>query len=629
MSDIDREDPIVEARRALEQKDILAAIEACERVLAIDPQSLDGLFLLGLAGSATDPIRGLKVLEVAHEVHPNCREVVLMLARLNATLGRLADATYFAKLSLTLDEDRLLTALLPADVRDPSTTLANANVSRHFVDASIRFELRDYAAVVPLSEAALMVAPHDPARFNLLGRALVKLGLFDRGIAALRAAIHLAPGNASYRADLAEALILTGAFDDGRALLANATEDGDAELAARLPHLARLDPRATGDSLRQDTARWNERFAGAPEEVARQERPRHGGKVNVAYLINQDAIDQWLPAIESLLAGHNKSRFNIHVLQQYSHDEQATVRLRKHATSWREIHNVDDETLAFMLEQLGLDILVDLCGFSPNNRRPLLTRHIVPYQLGWLAYGPETREGAVDYVISDTVGEELFGDDRLVVTHGGMLRHSTVPATAEASLPAARNGYVTFGAEALPHRVIPSVPLWSRVLCALPDSVLLLGSKDGIDENVATQLAERFANYGLANRVRFQETKGRPTGFSDFLSEIDVLLDSHPVNGGLSTCIALREGVPVVSHLGNTSMGTIGASILTTAGHPEWIARDAAEFAAIAAELVADIDGLAETRKRLREQIPQSTLADGASLAASLEATFDGLLAQR
>lgn len=78
-------------------------------------------------------------------------------------------------------------------------------------------------------------------------------------------------------------------------------------------------------------------------------------------------------------------------------------------------------------------------------------------------------------------------------------------------------------------------------------------------------------------------------------------------------------GVPVVSLAGDRHAARVGASLLTRAGHPEWIARDRDAFVAIAAGLAADRAVLARTRAGLRAQVAASPLADCAGFARSFE----------
>lgn len=624
------QDALSRVQDNMRKGDLLATIEGCEELLATTPDHLTALHFLGMTSMlAGDTPRALNLYQRAHDLHPASQEVVLMLAAISAILGRLSDTVYFAKLALTLEPDPELAPWVPLEYRDPHTALQRVSLPRYVVDGSIEYQLGHYDETVRLTTMAIEVDKNDHAAFDLMGRALLRQGLVERAIAAMHAAIHMAPDNAEYRANLGEALIAKGAHGEGRALLAAAAADlpDSSELACRVVQAARRDPAATPASLEAAAAAWERVFATTPRTTPAAPGNRRPA---VGYLINQDAVDNWLPVIEAVLSTHNQQRVDVHVFQQYPHDEKATVRLRRHCMSWRETFNIDDDTFAFMLRQLQLDVLVDLCGFTPGNRRAMLARGVARNQVAWLNESVETLGGVLDYAIGDETCETLAEGARLIVVPGGWMRYrgQALPVT-EAEGPAARNGgAVTFGAVADLEGAAQAVPLWAEVLRRVPQSRLLLGNARGLDPWAAERFLELFAHWGLSTRIDLQTEDSTAVTADAFLSQVDVLLDSPLRNGTQSTADALREGVPVVTLAGATTPTRLGASLLTAAGHPEWVAADAGSYAAIAAGLALDPATLATTRAALRDGYAASALTDGAALAAALEATYLGL-AQR
>jgi predicted O-linked N-acetylglucosamine transferase (SPINDLY family) len=81
-------------------------------------------------------------------------------------------------------------------------------------------------------------------------------------------------------------------------------------------------------------------------------------------------------------------------------------------------------------------------------------------------------------------------------------------------------------------------------------------------------------------------------------------------------------GVPVVTLRGRTAVGRGGASVLTSAGLSELIARTPAEYVAIAVALGRDLDRLAALRAGLRGRMLRSPLVDGKQYAADVEAAW-------
>ena len=82
-------------------------------------------------------------------------------------------------------------------------------------------------------------------------------------------------------------------------------------------------------------------------------------------------------------------------------------------------------------------------------------------------------------------------------------------------------------------------------------------------------------------------------------------------------------GVPVVSLRGRTHTSRMGHSILTAAGKPEWVTRDADCFVAKAVELAQDLDLRRQWRSQARSWLQASELFDAIGMARSFEAAVD------
>jgi len=98
------------------------------------------------------------------------------------------------------------------------------------------------------------------------------------------------------------------------------------------------------------------------------------------------------------------------------------------------------------------------------------------------------------------------------------------------------------------------------------------------------------------------------------------LLDPTPYNGGTTTCHALFMGTPVVTLTGGRFSARMGASCLTAAGRPEWIAASAEDYVEIAKGLAADRAALHQTRMSLALAVRTSPLGDIERYARSFAA---------
>ncbi|NVZ11800.1 tetratricopeptide repeat protein, partial [Allochromatium humboldtianum] len=101
-------------------------------------------------------------------------------------------------------------------------------------------------------------------------------------------------------------------------------------------------------------------------------------------------------------------------------------------------------------------------------------------------------------------------------------------------------------------------------------------------------------------------------------AEVDILLDTFPYPGGTTTCEALWMGVPTITLAGDTLLARQGASLLTAAGLPDWVAHSEDEYVGKAITFAQNPASLAVLRAGLRERVARSPLFDAPRFASHL-----------
>ena len=109
------------------------------------------------------------------------------------------------------------------------------------------------------------------------------------------------------------------------------------------------------------------------------------------------------------------------------------------------------------------------------------------------------------------------------------------------------------------------------------------------------------------------------TAYLTWLTQIDLVLDSFPGNGGLSLLDPLWMGVPVVTLAGAWAAARQGAAVLHALGLEQWVADSQEMFCAKAVALASNADVLAAHRRTLRARIMGSPLVDGQRVAHQIE----------
>jgi predicted O-linked N-acetylglucosamine transferase (SPINDLY family) len=297
------------------------------------------------------------------------------------------------------------------------------------------------------------------------------------------------------------------------------------------------------------------------------------------------------------------------------------------ADHWREVRPLDDEALASVIRDDGIDILVDLTMHMAGGRPLLFARRPAPVQIAWLAYPGTTGMRAIDYRLTDArldpPGFDSHYSERSIRLPDSFWCYDPLTDQPQVNaLPALERGYVTFGCLNNPCKLThATLQLWGGVMRAVPDSRLCLLAAEG----PRTRLLQRLAAQGIdAVRVDFVPYRKRAEYLRSY-HDIDIGLDTFPYNGHTTSLDSLWMGVPTVTRVGETCVGRGGLSQLFQLGLLELAAESDLRFIAAATALAADLSRLADMRAGLRQRLERSPLMDAARFARGIETVYRGL----
>ena len=275
-----------------------------------------------------------------------------------------------------------------------------------------------------------------------------------------------------------------------------------------------------------------------------------------------------------------------------------------------------------------IDVLVELSGHTGANRLTALASKPAPVIVSAIGYPNTTGLPAVDWRVVDSItdppGAEAFCTERLLRLDPCFLCYRPPDLDVEPAMPAADP--VTFGSFNNSAKIgAECTALWARVLQAVPGSRLLVKTQTLADPAVQQAIRRRLAEGGIdEDRVELIAQASTRAEHLALYGRVHVALDSVPYNGTTTTCEALWMGVPVVALLGDRHASRVSASLLSAAGHPEWVAEDAEGVVRIAAALAGDTPHLAAIRSSLRDELRASPLLDSKAYAQRFHAAIRG-----
>lgn len=474
---------------------------------------------------------------------------------------------------------------------EPDSPEANNNLGHALW---MRGELDE--ALGPLSHA-LKVSPHFPEALNNLGMAYLRKGSVALAIRCFQESLRLNPNSGLVHENLLMALNYSPSADPGDVLA--------------------------------EHRRWASRHEANAPRFPTAVDPDPDRRLRIGYVSPNFSQHMVASFVEPILAHHDLSQVEVIAYAEEVVRDATTERLRSMTHGWRATNGLTDHQVAKCVWDDRVDILVDLAGHTGYNRLGAFAYKPAPIQVTYLGYPNTTGLSTIDYRLTDAVadppGEPAWYSETLYRLPGCFCCYRPWPDAPPVSpLPAARNGYVTFGSLHDLAKLNEGVfDLWRSVLINAPGSRMLVfrhtlrgQTVDDVKRWIAGE------SWGIAeDRVEFRHEPGE-RGFLGVYDDVDILLDCLPWSGHVTTCEALWQGVPVLTLRGDRHAGRLSTTVLATLGMNDWIADTAERFRLAAFRRANDKATLMELRSSLRERIRLSPLCDAASFTQKLEAAF-------
>ncbi|NOX09509.1 MAG: tetratricopeptide repeat protein [Gammaproteobacteria bacterium] len=363
--------------------------------------------------------------------------------------------------------------------------------------------------------------------------------------------------------------------------------------------------------------------------AARPIKKEPGERLRVGYMSGDFCMHPVSYFLEPLLAGHDKTGFEIfcYANMYESQADKVTARLRDLSEHWRFVRDKDDAELVRLIQQDGIDILIDLAGHTRGNRLKVFTWRPAAIQAMYLGYCASSGLQAMDYWITDEVLHPADTAELATETIIRLPRCSFCyqpPQEADITVSRIDDGKgIVFASYSHFSKLLPAViALWSKILTQVAGSRLMIMDKYMADKGTRKVLIDQFKSYGIGDDRLIIKSHLSYIDYYKSYAEIDIVLDPFPRTGGTTTADALWMGVPVVTLAGARYVERISASKLHALALDDLVADDCGQYLDIAVRLAGDEGYRQDLRKGLRQRMMQSQLCDSRGLASGMEIVY-------
>lgn len=356
---------------------------------------------------------------------------------------------------------------------------------------------------------------------------------------------------------------------------------------------------------------------------------KESGPLRIGYLssdLREHAVGYLMTEVFGL---HDRGRVEVYA---YYCGPEAKDSLHEHfkatADHWTSISDLDDAAAARRIAEDGIQILVDLNGYTREARLKLVALRPAPIIVNWLGF-PGTMASpyhhyliADDWIIPET--HELYYSEKVLRLPCYQPNNRTRsvsprrPTRGEAGLPESGMVYCCFNGTHKINRF--TFDRWLTILARVPGSVLwLLGGTEATNK----RLREYAAGQGIAEeRLVFADKAANPAHLARY-ELADLFLDTTPYGAHTTASDALYMGVPVLTLSGRSFASRVCGSLVRSAGTPELVCATAEEYLQRAIAYGNDPASLAPLRERLRAGRDSCVLLDMPLLARELEGLYE------
>jgi len=524
---------------------------------------------------------------------------------------------------------------------------------------------------IALHERAIAAAPERAGAYNDLGALYQLRGRVEPALACFERACELAPALGEAHFNRGKLLEDLGRNEEARTSYERAREHAPqlrAEIACHLAVVARRlcdwqdETERTTDLVRQveallaaddarglpaltlqglsipgplrlrvarHLARGLERQTGAARaRCAFRHAPRgESPRLRIGYVSPDFRTHAVGTLIHDLFRHHDRNAVAVHAYSLVDLDDPFQRRVRAGVDVFADVSRETPEAIARRIHADGIDVLVDLAGYTTYSRSAIFALRPAPVQVHWLGYLDTQGADCLPYVLADDVviPEEQGPDwsETVVALPRGFACVSPLPIAeppTRASVGLPDDAFVFCCMNNLHKLDAPNFDVWMRILSRVPDSVLWLHDEGA--ERARANLTRAAVARGVdPARLRFAARAPLPQYLARYRIA-DLFLDTFAYNGGATAAGALRAGLPVLTLPGDRFLRRMGASLCRSAGIPEAVCADARGYEENAVAWATRPEELARVRARLAEGHRSAPLFDLPGFARQLEAAF-------
>lgn len=357
---------------------------------------------------------------------------------------------------------------------------------------------------------------------------------------------------------------------------------------------------------------------------------KHPGRIRIAYISPDFRTHPTAFLSRRLYALHNRKYFEVYVYSLHPGDGSSLrIDIEQGCDIFRELSGMADHTVSDIIFRDGIDILVDLAGYTMHARPEILAMRPAPLQLCYLGFPHSTGAEFIDYFVADPIvispATEKYFSEKIAYLPDSYFLFDNLKYIPQLNFTRKKHGLpegvMIFCCHNSIYKITPDVfDSWMRILQGAPGSVLWLFSN-----NIE-------ARNNLHSEAKIRGISTDRLIFADFVpSDIhlaryrlaDLFLDTYHCNAHTTAAEALWTGLPVLTCMGKKMASRVASSLLTAIGLHEMITNTPEQYEEKAIYLATHPEELARIRTLLEHNRLTTPLFNTEQQVKNIEAVYE------
>ena len=329
-------------------------------------------------------------------------------------------------------------------------------------------------------------------------------------------------------------------------------------------------------------------------------------KIKIGYFGAEFYNHPVLQLTKDIFKNHNKLKFEIYGFYHGRIKDKLHYEIQKFFKKFFDISKKTDDEVLDICHKVGLDIAVNLTGYTADSRNEIYQKRIAPVQISFVGYSGSMGVDFIDYIIADKclIPKEKFKyytEKVIYMPDSFFPNQSKIKISSKnftkKNLNLPQNNFI-FGSFNNSYKITPKIfRTWMKILNRTSNSVLwLLNNNDKATEN----LIKTSESYNVdPKRLIFAEKLPYDEHLKRF-DKMDLFLDTFPYNAHTTASEAIRREVPIITMMGESFASRVCGSLLNSIGMKDLITMDLIAYENLAVKIANSKKIYNELKKKIK-----------------------------